>query len=154
MHASFDTLMTLFKSHLAAAACTELGISGPDSDIPLTCPESPQGVQVSDIASKVVDRFTIVSEAVLGLPPCDCNDRVSCAMQLLLPWSSDAWSEGDSPRVLRCWFFAVRKTKYALEALRIQIQLATLSPDLVHQLTLCGFANSHGSKHQFRIDWL
>ena len=41
-------------------------------------------------------------------------------MQLLVPWCSDAWSEGDSPRVL--------------------------SPDLVQQLTLGGFANSHGSK--------
>ena len=158
MHASFDALMTVFKGHLVAAACTELGISGPDSDIPLTCPESPQGVQVSDIASKVVDRFTIVSEAVLGLPLFDCNDRVHnysrvlCHAASLTMEFTDAWSEGDGPRVLRCWkvfllhFFAARKTKYALEALRIQTQLATLSPDLVHQLTWGRFVNSHGSK--------
>ncbi len=38
-------------------------------------------------------------------------------------------------------FFAGRRTKYALEALRIQVQLATLS---VHQLTWGRFVNTHG----------
>ena len=36
MHSSFGALMTVFKGHLVAAVCTELGISGPDSDIPYT----------------------------------------------------------------------------------------------------------------------
>ena len=54
---------------------------------------------------------------------------------------TNAWSEGDGERVLWCWnifmlhFHAERRTKYALEALRLQLQLVTLSPDLVHQLT-------------------
>ncbi len=59
----------------------------------------------------------------------------SCATQHLWPWS-----------LPRCWkvhFHAGRRSKYALEALRIQIQLATLSPDLVHQLT---WESSHGGK--------
>ena len=41
-------------------------------------------------------------------------------------------------------FHADRRTKYALEALRLQFQLATLSPDLVHQLTWGRFINTHG----------
>ena len=32
-------------------------------------------------------------------------------------------------------FHAERKTKYTLEALRLQFQFATLQPNLVHQLT-------------------
>ena len=88
---------------------------------------------VSDVASKVVDRFTIVSEAVLRLPVEDSNDRVHnysrvlCHVASLAMEFTDAWSEGDGVRVLRCWkvlllhFFAGRRTKYALEALRIQV---------------------------------
>ncbi len=113
---------------------------------------------MSDVAVKVVESFTIVSEAVLGLPLPDCQDRVHnyarvlCHAASLAMEFTDAWSEGDGPRVLRCWkvlllhFFAGRRTKYALEALRIQIQLATLSPDLVHQLTWGRFVSSHGGK--------
>ncbi len=74
MHASFDALMTVFKGHLVAAACVELGIDNPESDFPLTT--STYSVHVSDIAAKIVENFTIVSEAVLGLPLPDCQDRV------------------------------------------------------------------------------
>ncbi|KAL5496483.1 hypothetical protein EMCRGX_G012779 [Ephydatia muelleri] len=54
---------------------------------------------------------------------------------------TDACKEGDGERVIRCWklcmlhFHAERKTKYALEALRLQFQFATLQPNLVHQLS-------------------
>ncbi len=97
-----------------------------------------------------------MSEAVLRLPVEDSNDRVHnysrvlCHLASLAMEFTDAWSEGDGVRVLRCWkvlllhFFAARRTKYALEALRIQVQLATLSPDLVHQLTWGRFVNTHG----------
>ena len=77
MHASFDILMTVLKGHLVAAACTELGISGPDSDIPLTCPEFPQ----RSVASKVVDYSRVLYHAAMEF--------------------TDAWSEGGGPRVLR-----------------------------------------------------
>ncbi len=152
MHASFDALMTIFKSHLITAACIEVGISSMDSDLSPTATVP----LVSDVASKVVDRFTIISEAVLRLTVKDCNDRVHnysrvlCHLSSLAMEFTDAWSEGDGVRVLRCWkvlllhFFAGRRTKYALEALRIQVQLATLSPHMVHQLTWGRFVNTHG----------
>ena len=76
--------------------------------------------------------------------------RVLCHFAALVLEFTDAWSEGDGERILRCWkifmlhFHAERRTKYALEALRLQFQLATLSPDLVHQLTWGRFVNTHG----------
>lgn len=76
--------------------------------------------------------------------------RVLCHFAALVSEFTDAWGEGDGERVLRCWkifmlhFHAERRTKYALEALRLQLQLATLSPDLVHQLTWGRFVNTHG----------
>ena len=39
---------------------------------------------------------------------------------------------------------AERRTKYALKALRLQLQLATLPPDLVHQLIWGRFVNTDG----------
>ncbi len=57
---------------------------------------------VSDVASKVVDRFTIVSEAVLRLPVEDSNDRVHNYSRVLchvVSLAMDAWSEGDGVRV-------------------------------------------------------
>ena len=47
-------------------------------------------------------------------------------------------------KIFKLHFHAERRTKYALEALRFQLQLATLSPDLVHQLTQGRFVNTHG----------
>ena len=41
-------------------------------------------------------------------------------------------------------FHAERRTKYSLEALVLQFQLASLPPDLVHQLTWGRFVNTHG----------
>ena len=43
-------------------------------------------------------------------------------------------------------FHAERKTKYALEAQRLQFQIVTLQPNLVHQLTWGRFVNTHGGK--------
>ena len=41
-------------------------------------------------------------------------------------------------------FFANGHTKYALEAVRLQMQLASLPPRLVHQITWGRFVNTHG----------
>ncbi len=82
MHACFDALMTVFKGHLVAAACVELQ--------PLHLQ-----LQCFDVATKIVEKFTIVSEAFRIV-------RIECT---IMPASlaMDAWSEGDGPRVLRCW---------------------------------------------------
>ena len=131
----------------------ELGLESPDSDWPSSATRQ---VCVADLAQKVVTQCTIIPEAILGQPMKESEDgvygyaRVLCHFAALVSEFTDAWSEGDGERVLRCWkifmlhFHAERRTKYALEALRLQLQLATLSPDLVHQLTWGRFVNTHG----------
>ena len=63
----------------------------------------------------------------------------------------DVWSEGDGERMIRCWkllmphFKTLGHPKYALEAMRLQMQVnATLSPNLAHQVTWNRFINTHG----------
>ena len=78
--------------------------------------------------------------------------RQLCHFSSLAMEFTDAWSEGDGERVIRCWkfflphFFANGRTKYALQALRLQLQLITLQPTLVHQLTWGRFVNTQGGK--------
>ncbi|KAL5497222.1 hypothetical protein EMCRGX_G013654 [Ephydatia muelleri] len=50
---------------------------------------------------------------------------------------TDACKGGDGERVIRCWKLCMLHflQRYALEALRLQFQFATLQPNLVHQLT-------------------
>ena len=73
----------------------------------------------------------------------------------IMPGSStteflDGWSEGDGVRVLKCrkvfllHFCTDRRTKYAFESLRVQLQLASLPPHLVSQFTWDRFVNTHG----------
>jgi len=75
---------------------------------------------------------------------------VMCHFAALAVEFTDAWSEGDGPRILRCWkilmihFYSNGNTKYCLQALKLNFQLATLSPDLVNQLTWGRFINTHG----------
>lgn len=63
----------------------------------------------------------------------------------------DAWGEGDGERIIRCWkifmphFKAAGHTKYALQALRLQMQVhVTLSPNLAHQVMWNRFVNVRG----------
>ena len=113
---------------------------------------------LSCVAQKVVKEFTVIPEALLGEPVVDSGDhvygyaRVLCHLTSLVMLFVDAWKEGDGVRVLRLWkimmlhFHSERKTKYALEALRLQFQLATLQPYLSHQLTWGRFINTHGGQ--------
>ncbi len=72
-----------------------LRIDSPDSDFTASN---------HNVAVKVVESFTIVSEAVLRLPLRVHNyARVLCHAASLAMEFTDAWSEGDRPRVLRCW---------------------------------------------------
>ncbi len=90
----------------------------------------------------MVKEFTVIPEALLGEPVVDNGDhvygyaRVLCHFASLVLLFVDAWKEGDGERVLRLWkimmlhFHSERKTKYALEALRLQFQVALSSADL------------------------
>lgn len=155
MHACQDALLTVFKGHILAAACIELGIEGPNDDI--------NGVEINqtllkDVTLKVAKRLSVISEAFLNESVSDTGDgvhnyaRVLCHFAALVYLFIDAWKEGDGERVIRCWkmfmvhFHAEKKTKYALEALRLQFLLVTLQPYLVHQLMWGRFVNTHGGK--------
>ncbi len=150
-----DGLLTAFHGHLVAAACLELGAD----DFPLDSTGAQVKVNLSDVASSIVDKWTVVPEAIIGQPLLnDSSDGVNNYAHVLCHFASlvsefyDGWREGDGLRMLRCWkilmlhFFANRNTKYALESLRLQFQLASLPPDLVHQLTWGRFVNTHGGE--------
>ena len=99
---------------------------------------------------------TLVTESIIKETVKETGDgknnyaRTLCHYASLALEFTDAWSEGDSIRVLRCWrlflphFTAGGRTKYLLEALRLQFQLAVLPPHLVQQLTWGHFINTHG----------
>ena len=80
---------------------------------------------------------------------------VSLALELY-----DGWHNGDGIRITRYWrvllphFFASGNTKYTLEAVRLQMQLASLPPRLVHQITWGRFVNTHsGLEHNLPCDF-
>ena len=131
-----------------------IGIEGPNDDI--------NGVEINqtllkDVTLKVANRLAVISEAFLNESVPDTGDgvhnyaRVLCHFAALVYLFIDAW-KGDGERVIRCWkmfmvhFHAEQKTKYALEALRLQFQLVTLQPYLVQQLMWGSFVNTHGGK--------
>ena len=77
--------------------------------------------------------------------------RMLCHFCALVMNFLDAWAEGDGERVYTGWrffllhFYASRRTKYALEALRLQFQIqAILSPQLAHHIKWDRFINING----------
>lgn len=77
--------------------------------------------------------------------------RVLCHYGAMITEFRDAWAESDGEHVYRCWrlmlphFKSSRRTKYSLEALRLQFQAkACLSPQLTHQVLWDRFVNSRG----------
>ena len=160
MNACTEVIFTVFKGHILAYACKELGIDDIDSNVSLPLPKSASGTEklrfIVGIATEIMQNCTIIEDALLGKPISESEDRkynytrtlchyVSIALELY-----DAWHEGDGIRVIRCWqvllphFFATGHTKYALEAVRLHVQLASLPPRLVHQITWGRFVNTHG----------
>ena len=151
MHACQDALLTVYNGHIVAKACLELGIQKPDET-----PPPSTVINLKQLATKIVDEFTIISEAILCKPVAESSDsmynytRVLCHYAALVTEFLDGWSEGDGIRVLRCWkvfllhFYADRRTKYAFETLRLQFQLASLPPHLISQLTWDRFINTNG----------
>lgn len=158
LNACFDALMTILNGYIVAAACKELGIDHPESELSglnaMTASEKLTFIVA--LSNKVVEDCTVMTDALLNKTVVETNDgvynysRVLCHYAALCLEFTDAWAEGDGERVLRCWrFFLLHfhvngRTKYALEALTLQFQLATLRPSLVHQLTWGRFINTHG----------
>ena len=76
--------------------------------------------------------------------------RVLCHLGSLALEFSDAWKEGDGERLCRCWrvfllhFRMNGNTKYAWEALRLQLQLLSLPPQLSMQIKWNRCVNTHG----------
>ena len=159
LHACLDALLTVFKGHIVAAACVELNLEHPDASMEKPLPKNSTKEKrdfVFSLANKIVTNFTVIPNSILGKRVPSSADMVHSYAHVLCHFSAlvleftDAWSEGDGERVLRVWkvfmlhFYCNRRTKYALEALRLQLQLATLPPHLVHQLTWGRFVNTHG----------
>ena len=165
--ACVDFLVTVFSGHILAAACIDLGISKPEDNLPSGA--LPPGLHkakseikksyIFKVAGKIADRFTIIENTFKRKRPEEepvSDDGVNNYARVLCHYASmlvefiDATNEGDGERVLRCWklflphFYDAHRTKYALEALNIQIQLICLSPQLSHELTWSRFVNSRG----------
>ena len=161
LHACLDALLTVFKGHAVATACEILGIEHPAAYLPdsvsIKKGEKEQRAFLNCLSEKVVNHLLPIETCVLGNAVEESGDAVYnyaivlCHYAALVLEFTDAWSEGDGVRVLRCWkvflfhFHSQRRTKYALEALCLQFQLATLPPDLVHHLTWGRFINTHGT---------
>ena len=90
-----------------------------------------------DLASRIVEKYTVVSQAFTNIQVQECGDgdgvynyaRTMCHHASLVMEFTDAWAEGDGERVVRCWrffllhFYSGGRTKYALEALLLQFQI-------------------------------
>lgn len=154
--ANLEFLDTVTKGHILASACRILGITKLDSELQLPpgiVPEKQPGY-VRRIASQVVEECTLID--AFG-EVAETNDhvynyaRVLCHYGTLVLEFRDAVKEGDGERVFRCWrvllphFLASQRTKYSLEALRLQFQVrAILSPQLAHQILWDRFVNTRG----------
>lgn len=159
--ATIEFLEAVTKGHWLGCACEILGIASLEDTLHLPLhivkgTPSEKLAYVRGIAEKVVDRVTLVDSAFLSGDTDDTADkvynyaRVLCHYGALVAEFRDAWAEGDGERVVRCWrlfmphFRASGCTKYALEALRLQIQLKVLSPNLAHQVKWHRFVNTRG----------
>ena len=157
--ANVELFLTVFKGHILACACNLLGCGSVDDSLQL-----PSGIllasrkhkweYIRQVSSKIVDVCTIVD---ISNDVKDTEDkvynyaRVLCHYGAMLLEFWDAWAEGDGERVFNCWrvflphFKAGGRSKYALEALRFQLQVKSLlSPRLAHQAKWDCFINTCG----------
>lgn len=158
--ATIDFFETVTVGHWLSCACGILGITTLDGRV--TIPDNilqggpnAQRTYIRILARKVVHRLSIVDSAFLS-GDSDSDDhiynyaRVLCHYGSLMVEFRDAWAEGDGERIVRCWrlfmphFKTAGCTKYCLEALKLQIQLVTLSPSLAHQVKWHRFVNTRG----------
>ena len=161
MTACTDLLVTVIKGHYLSVACSILGIKK-CTDVPPNIPNvkniSPQEKKafIRDLAGHVVDQCGLIEEALLLMPVDNTNDGVYNYARILCHYGSlvlefmDAWAEGDGDRICTCWkillvhFHEGQRTKYALQALRLQFQLHQLSPSVALQLKWGRFINYKG----------
>jgi len=85
-----------------------------------------------------VNKYSINGEALLNQKVQDHHDPINnyvhvfCHFGFLALEFTDAWREGDGERVVRCWgvfllyFHAAKRTKYALEVLRLKLHHSLL----------------------------
>ncbi len=160
--ASIDFLLTVVKGHFLACACKILGITSLNSRVALP-PQiykatiDQQWAYITSIAKQVVYQCTLIGETFVNGKVIDSGDhvynyaRVLCHYGALVMEFRDGWGEGDGERSYRCWrlllphFIVAGRTKYSLEALRLQIQVkSVLSPQLAHHIMWDRFVNTHG----------
>ena len=156
-----DFFLTVFKGHMLACACTILGCNTVEDTIQLPlnlqrAPVAQQWAYVSSLSEEIVDKCTLIdiSSDVNDTPDRVYNyARILCHYGALLLELKDAWAEGDGDRVFCCWklmmphFRGWGRTKYALEALRLQLQVKCLfSPKLAHQAKWDRFVNCKGGE--------
>jgi hypothetical protein len=159
MNACTDVLFTVLKGHYVACACSLLGIDSPNDKpkhLPPLKTREQKSKYISELSRQVINKLSITKEALLHEPIAKTKDavynyaRVFCHYASLALEFNDGCDEGDGDRMECCWkvfqlhFHASGRTKYAWEALRMQFQLATLSPSLSHQLKWGRFINTHG----------
>lgn len=112
---------------------------------------------ICGIASQIVEECTLVDKAFIDKKTSNTTDakynyaRVLCHYGALVLEFLDSWAEGDGERVFRCWrlflphFRASKRTKYSLQALRLQFQVKSmLSPQLAHEVMWHRFVNTRG----------
>ena len=167
-NACIDALFTIVKGHVIAAACLVMEIKVPDVEpsslaaIKMASPAAKQSC-IFNIAEQVLSRCAPLEEVILCRETSDTGDgvnnyaRLLCYYEFLAMEFEDAWKEGDGERVTRCWqifllhFHKSGNTKYALQALRLQFQLASLSPQAAHQVMWNRFVNTHGGSGRNRL---
>lgn len=145
--ATIDFLYTVVKGHWIACACEILGITDVDGPI-----KYPQGIFTADlrefveeIATKVVDRLTLVDSAfIVPGETSDSGDTCYNYSRALCHCSMefrDARGQGDGERFdAGCHIF---KQLASLAALSVLFQTnATLSPNAAHQVMWHRFVNS------------
>lgn len=159
-----EFLLTVVKGHFLAFACQKLKINKITDKLP--CIDSlkhgsheEKRAFIYDLASSVVDELAIVEMAFdyKRIVEDDKTDhiynyaRVLCHYGSLIMEFMDAWSEGDGERVYTCWkiflphfYCNSTNSKYAIEAVRLQLQRAILPPQLSYELIWGRFVNSKG----------
>ena len=76
---ALDVLMTIFKRHIIAAACSELGMSDIDGVLSLSAElkmgkEEKNRLLIVDLACKIVENCTVVSHTFLNEAVKECED--------------------------------------------------------------------------------